>query len=268
MSETTPNQRPGENGRRSSANMILLIVGLSLVALVIVAGLVFAQNFRGGNVDLDDDLAAGTSVAVEIPNAALTFRPSDDDEIHVTMRGTYIGREPSLEAGTSGGVTTISGGCPRGWVSFCSLTVTVELPDSLPLAVEGENGAITASGLTGRLSLGTTNGRIETDGTEGDITLRTTNGAIRVRGATSADVTATTTNGSVDLGFLDAPTDVLARSTNGSVTVRVPVDGVSYFVTARTTNGTTNTDSVPSDRTSVRTIDVETTNGSVSVVPN
>ena len=89
-----------------------------------------------------------------------------------------------------------------------------------------------------------------------------------MRGATSADVTASTTNGSVDLGFVDPPTDVVARSTNGSVTVRVPVDGLTYFVTARTTNGTTNTDSVPSDRTSNRTITAETTNGSVNVVPN
>ena len=268
MSETAPSQPPGGNGRRSSANTVILVVGLSLVALVTVAGLVFALNFRGGSVDQSDDAAAGTSVAVDIPNAALTFRPSDDDAVHVTMRGNYLGQAPRLEVGSSDGVTTISGGCPRQWFSFCSLAVTVELPESLPLTVEGENGAITASGLTGRLSLGTTNGRIETDGTEGDIDLRTTNGAIRVRGATSADVTATTTNGSVDLGFVDPPNDVVARSTNGSVTVRVPVDGLTYFVTARTTNGTTNTDSVPSDRNSNRSITVETTNGSVTVVPN
>jgi len=268
MSESAQSQRPDGKARPSSANTIILIVGLSLVALVIVAGVLFALNFRGGPVDQGEDLAGGRSVAVDVANAALDLRPSDDGEVHVTMRGTYIGPEPRLEVETSEGVTTISGGCPRRWFTFCSLTVTVRLPASLPMTVEGENGAITASGLTGRLSLGTTNGRIETDGTRGDIDLRTTNGAIQVRRATSADVTATTTNGSVDLGFLDPPADVVARSTNGSVTVRVPVDGVSYFVTARTTNGTTNTDAVPSDRTSARTIDLETTNGSVSVVPN
>ena len=268
MSQTAQSRREGGNGKRPSANTVILIVGLSLVALATVVGLVFAANFRGGTVDQDDDLAAGTSVSVEIPNAALTLRPSEDDEIHVRMRGTYLGEKPRLETGTSGGVTTISGGCPRQWFSFCSLDVTVELPESLPVTVVGQNGAITASGLTGRLNLGTTNGRIETDGTEGDLDLRSTNGAIRVRGATSADVTAITTNGSVDLGFEDAPTDVAARSTNGAVTVRVPVDGLTYFVTARTTNGTTNTDSVPSDRTSNRTITAETTNGSVNVVPN
>ena len=50
--------------------------------------------------------------------------------------------------------------------------------------------------------------------------------------------------------------------------MRVPVGGVTYFVSAQTTNGTTDTASVPGDRTSGRTIRVETTNGSVSVVPN
>ncbi|TFB49508.1 DUF4097 family beta strand repeat-containing protein [Cryobacterium tagatosivorans] len=268
MSEPVPGQPSAGKGSGPTANTVILIVGLSLVAITTIVGLLFALNFRGGPVDQDEDLAAGRSVAVEIPNAALVLGPSDDDEIHVTMRGSYIGTAPTLAASTSGGVTTISGGCSRQWFSFCSLEVTVRLPESLPLAVAGENGAITASGLTGELSLHTTNGRIEASGTESRIELRTTNGAIRLREATSDEVSAGTTNGSVDLGFLDPPDDVVARSTNGSVTVRVPVDGVRYFITAQTTNGSTNTNSVPGDRDSEHTIVAETTNGSVSVVPN
>lgn len=268
MSDSVPGQPSAGKGSGPTANTVILIVGLSLVAVTTILGLLFALNFRGGPVDLAEDVAAGRSVAVEVPNAALVLGASDDDEVHVTMRGNYIGAAPSLEASTSGGVTTVSGGCPRQWFGFCSLEVTVRLPQSLPLTVAGENGAITASGLTGELSLHTTNGRIEATGTEDRVELRTTNGAIRLRQATSAEVSAGTTNGSVDLGFLEPPEDVVARSTNGSVTVRVPVDGVRYAITAQTTNGATNTDSVPDDRDSDRRIVAETTNGSVSVVPN
>ena len=267
MSESAP-QRSAVEHSGPTANTVILIVGLSLVAITTILGLLFALNFRGGQVDLAEDLAAGRQIAVEIPNAALVLGPSDDNEVHVTMRGNWIGAAPRLEARTRGGVTTISGGCPRRWFSFCSLEVTVRLPESLPLRVAGQNGAITASGLTGELSLHTTNGRIEATGTESRVDLRTTNGPIRLREATSTEVNAGTTNGSIDLGFLDPPDDVLARSTNGSVTVRVPVDGVRYFITARTTNGSTNTDSVPDDPASDNTIVAETTNGSVSVVPN
>jgi len=263
-----PASGQGRNDRGASANRIILIVGLSLVVIVTVVGLIFALNFRGGPVDQNADLAAGSRVAVDIPNAALSFRASNDDQVHVTMRGTYFGSTPTLKTRTSGEITTVSGGCSARWFSFCSLDVTIALPAQLPLIATGTNGAMMASGLTGELRLATTNGRIETDGTKGAIELRTTNGAIRVRGAASAKVTATTTNGSVELTFLEPPDDVVARSTNGSVTVRVPVDGVGYFVKAQTTNGTTNTDSVPGDGGFDRTIDVETTNGSVSVLPN
>jgi DUF4097 and DUF4098 domain-containing protein YvlB len=115
------------------------------------------------------------------------------------------------------------------------------------------------------VDLSTTNGAIETDGTVGRVTMQTTNGDIRQSGATSKIVAAVTTNGSVTLEFADAPYSVDASSTNGAVTVRVPVDGVSYLVSARTTNGAVNTDAVPSDSTSRRSITAETTNGAVTV---
>ncbi|SDK15433.1 Putative adhesin [Cryobacterium psychrotolerans] len=268
MSEPVAGQPSAGKGSGPTANTVILIVGLSLVAVATIVGLLFALNFRGGPVDQAEDLAAGRSVSVEIPNAALILGASDDDDVHVTMRGTYLGAAPTLEASTSGGVTTIGGGCPRQWFNFCQLEVTVTLPASLPLTAAGENGAITTSGLTGELSLHTTNGRIEATGTESRIDLRSTNGAIRVREATSAEVSAGTTNASVDLGFLEPPDEVVARSTNGSVTVRVPVRGVRYSITARTTNGSTNTNSVPGDRDSEHRIVAETTNGSVSVIPN
>jgi len=256
------------NPRPSSAPKVMLIVGLSLIALVVLVGVILAAVFvRGGPVNTTEDLPAGTSVSVDVPSAAFTFRPSTDGLVHLSAHGTYLGRKPTLSAETSGGVTTITGGCSDQWFSFCSLDVTVTLPESLALTVQGTNGGITASGLTGPLRLDTTNGAIETTGSQGVVDLHTTNGAIRVVDAASGQVTATTTNGSVDASFVAAPTTVVATSTNGSITIRVPVDGVSYFVSARTTNGNTDTASVPNDRTSTRTITAATTNGNVRVEP-
>jgi hypothetical protein len=265
---TTPPPAPETSPRPSSAPRALLFVGLSLITLVVLAGVVLAAVFlRAGSVEISDDAPAGTRVSVEVPSAAFTFRPSTDGLVHIAAHGTYLGKKPTLTADTTGGVTTIKGGCADQWFGLCSLDVTVTLPAALELTVDGTNGSISASGLTGALSLETTNGAIETTGSEGQIDLRTTNGAIRVQDARSGQVTATTTNGSVDLSFLAAPATVVATSTNGSVTLRVPVDGVSYFVRARTTNGNTDTAAVPSDRTSTRTITAETTNGNVRVVP-
>lgn len=141
----------------------------------------------------------------------------------------------------------------------------MRLPAALPLNVVGQNGRLTATGLTGALTLETTNGAIRTEGSRGDLELQTTNGGIDVRDAGSRRVTATTTNGGVELDFLDPPTSVQARSTNGAITVRLPADRVTYRVDARTTNGEIDSGSVPSDPSSRRSITAATTNGKVTV---
>jgi hypothetical protein len=246
---------------RTLLYILVPIVGLGLL----VAAFVFALSGRSGPVDLRADLAAGTSLSVQVPNAAVSLEPSADDQVHVRMTGSFFGNQPTLSATTTGGVTEVRGGCRPQIFSRCAITVAVQLPRSLPVTVTGQNGRITASALTGRVTLTTTNGAIDTDGTVGRVALQTTNGDIRVSGATSKIVEAGTTNGSVTLEFADAPDSVDASSTNGSVTVRVPVDGVDYLVNARTTNGSVNTDSVPSDSTSRRSITAETTNGAVTV---
>ena len=241
----------------------LLLIIVIVVALVIVFG-----SFRGASISENADVVAGTSVSVDVPNATVTFTPSSDNQVHVSMTGTYSGSKPTLTATTSGRQTQITGGCPNGWFfSRCDVTLAIAIPAALDLDFEGTNGRITATGLTGELDLSTTNGSIQTTGTRGDLSLHTSNGSIRAGDIGSADVEATTTNGAIELDFARPPADVEARTTNGAVTVRVPVDGVTYAIDAATVNGNVNTDTVPSDTASRRTITLETTNGAVTVEP-
>jgi hypothetical protein len=261
---------PSTGQRMPPAGQTALIVGLSLIAVVTVLGVVLATMLlRGGSLagsfNSTRSVEAGTSVVANIPNAAVELRPGTDDQVHVETRGTYFGSMPTLKVTTSGGVTSVSGGCPSQWFGFCSVNLTVTLPASLPVVVRAQNGRVTATGLTGPLKLASTNGQITTTGTRGEIELRTTNGSIRVGDAASRRVTAETTNGSIELEFLDAPTAVDARSTNGNVTVRVPPDGVTYSVDVRTTNGKIENESVPSDPSSRRSITAATTNGNVTI---
>ena len=264
---TTP---PPAGRRMSRGSRTALIVTLAVVTVAIVVGLVtIGTVLRGGGVGgsyADTATAdAGTRVLATVPNASVDLRPSPDDQVHVDARGTYFGAAPTLRVTTSGGVTSISGGCPNQWFGFCSVKLTVRLPAALPLNVVAQNGRLTAAGLTGALDLETTNGAILTEGSRGDLKLQTTNGAIDVRDSSSRRVTATTTNGGVELDFLDPPSAVEARSTNGALTVRVPADGVTYRVDARTTNGEIETGSVPSDPSSRRSLTAATTNGKVTV---
>ena len=261
----TPPPAPAGKSPTPVWRILLYVLVPIVAALVLIAAFVIALWGRSGPVDQSADLAPGTSLSVELPNAVIVLEPSVDDEVHVRMTGSYFGNEPTFSARTDGGVTEVRGGCRAQIFSRCSVTVTVQLPAALPVTAAGENGRIAASGLTGRVTLTTTNGVIETDGTVGRVDLHSTNGDIRVTDAVSTSVVASTTNGSVTLQFVDAPQTVEAGSTNGQITVRVPVDGVSYRITAQTTNGTVTDDTVPSDSTSRRSITARTTNGGITI---
>lgn len=274
QTQTMQYAQPPASGppRRLSPGLVVLFIVLPLILLaLIIGGSVTAVNaFRGTPVTENVDSEAGSSVFIDVPNAAIRLTPSDDDQVHVTLRGSYSGTKPTLDVSSSGDETEIRGGCPDGWFIFfplniCRVRIDVSLPPSLDVTVGGQNGAITAEDLTGSLDLTTTNGAIEVDGSSGILVLHTTNGRIEVDDSTATDVQARTTNGAVHLSFSDAPDQVAANSTNGEIRIVVPDDGTEYFVDANTTNGRIDTEDVPGDRRADRTITAETTNGGVTI---
>ncbi|WP_206750818.1 DUF4097 family beta strand repeat-containing protein [Cryobacterium cryoconiti] len=269
MSRTPPppqSSRAGLSpGARTALIVALVLGGVVTVVGLILIGSVLRGASLGGSYTDRASVDAGSQVLATVPNASVTLSPSTDGQVYVDARGTYLGKAPKLRVSTSGDVTTISGGCPTQWFGFCSVDLAIRLPADVPVTVLAQNGRLSTTGLTGSLDLATTNGRIQTDGSRGDLDLRTTNGGIDVRGSSSGRVSAATTNGSVELDFIDPPSDVDARSTNGRVVVRVPDDGEPYRVDARTTNGGVDSASVPTDPSARRSITAVTTNGTVAV---
>lgn len=255
--------------RMSRGARIALAIGIPLVVILLLIWLGFAivNATRSNPINESVDAAAGSSVVVDVPNAAIILSPSDDDEVHVTLRGEYAGAAPTLEVTNDDGETVITGGCPRGWFVFnrCSVRIEVALPAELDVTTDGQNGTVTATDLDGDLDLSTTNGAILVDAASGALELGTTNGRIELTDGTSTEVDAETTNGPVRLAFVEPPEDVSARSTNGEILVRVPDDDESYRVDANTTNGRVETTNIPTDPDSDRSISANTTNGRVTV---
>lgn len=257
-------QDRSRNPGLSPVAKVLLFVGLPL--LIILVGVGVTLVFWVTPVSFRHTVAGSPTVAVTAPNAGIRVIPSTDDQVHAEATGWYSGPKPTLTVDTNGGTTTIQGRCSGGWFSRCSLEITISAPPTADLTVASTNGAIGVSDLTGSVRVETTNGRIDTRNLIGRLDLHTTNGAIRVADCESDDVIARTTNGAVDLDFTQAPSSVEARSTNGSITVRVP-DDVTYFVEAHTVNGHVDTNEIGSDRMAERTITAETVNGGVTVRP-
>jgi hypothetical protein len=253
---------------------LTLLIGIPLLIVVLIVmftiGLTNAIRGLSGSspISFDEQADAGSSVSIDLPNASITVGASDNEQVQVTMRGTYSGEEPRLSVRTDGdGETEISGGCPRGWFVFnrCSVRVEVLVPAELDVEVDGENGGVTATGLDGDLDLSTTNGTLRVEDSSGRLDLETTNGRIEGTDLSSANVDAETTNGPVLMEFGAAPDVVSARSTNGEISVSVPDDGESYRVDANTTNGKVDTADIRTDPDAERSITAHTTNGRVTV---
>jgi Putative adhesin len=257
-----PEPVPPPRRPMSPAVKVLLFVVAPLLVLAIVAALLVALWPTPVHADFRADGAAQTTVAVE--DADIRLLASGDGEVHVEVTGWHSGSEPEFTVRAAGDETVVGGGCRQFLLSRCSLTVTVAVPSTADVRVTGTNGTITAERLSGELELVTSNGALRVIEPAGDLDLRTSNGSIQVMDATSARVSADTTNGQVELHFADAPDEAIARSTNGSITIRVP-EGDAYFVDAQTTNGRVSSE-VESDRFADSTLTAETSNGDISVV--
>ena len=124
--------------------------------------------------------------------------------------------------------------------SHARADVTVSLPSAANLDLKTGNGAVTVSGITGGVKVGTTNGKVHVDGARGQqVFVRTENGAISVTGEDVA-LDARTANGAITFsGSLAAVVTGgvhQARTSNGAITVDLPADA-TFLLEATTIAG-------------------------------
>ncbi|WP_222919716.1 DUF4097 family beta strand repeat-containing protein [Natrinema sp. SYSU A 869] len=158
------------------------------------------------------------------------------------------------------------------------LDLEATVPDGVRVASAATaNGDINVRDVIGELEADTTNGRIDVQGIDGGLVAESTNGSVQAVGV-SGDVRAETTNGDIEVTAAgsDSDGDVIAKSTNGAVTVRTP-PSPDATVSALTTNGAVslegfdNMNASSDDSVDVtlgdgtRRIRLETTNGDITV---
>ena len=112
--------------------------------------------------------------------------------------------------------------------------ITVEDVDGT-IRLDTSNGAIDVYDSSGQLSAETSNGRIEVVRFVGDLSLDTSNGELWIEAVTGS-VDAETSNGSVHYIGTPATGGNRIRTSNGSVTVSVPID-LSIAFDASTSSG-------------------------------
>jgi DUF4097 and DUF4098 domain-containing protein YvlB len=159
----------------------------------------------------------------------------------------------------------LSGTCPNFLATFCSVHYDVQVPVGFDVVARVDNGRLQVVGTEGSVDATSSNGSIALVDVRGDISVSSDNGSIEGDGLVATTVSARSSNGSIDLGFVEAPTIVEADSDNGSVEVRLPDVAGGYRVDQDTDNGSTDLE-VATDPESERHITVTSDNGDVRVL--
>ena len=190
-------------------------------------------------------------------SGGVTVRGADGaTEVEIERVVSYRGDRPSGETHEVSGDTLELHGCGRR----CTVEYTIDVPAGVDVRGSTSNGAIELSDV-GEVDVQTSNGRIELEDVAGGVVAQTSNGRIIGRDLDGDGVRASTSNGAIDLE-LGEPQDVEARTSNGAIDLTVPSD--SYRVITETSNGGTDVE-VPNDSDGRFTLDLHTSNGSITV---
>jgi hypothetical protein len=198
------------------------------------------------------------TVVARYPAADVTTIDVDNTSGSVTIVGTAGREEITVTARISDGLRRtgerqqlvdgrleLDATCPAIGSNWCEVDYRIEVPAGVPIRADTDNGGIDARGTDSTVHLSTDNGSVEAD----DLTTDT--------------VRAETDNGSIVLELLEPPSNVEARSNNGSVEVVLPRTEDFYNLAIATDNGDVSGD-IRHDPTSTRHITIATDNGDVT----
>jgi len=191
------------------------------VAGIQTASVVVRRRSRGETLDEAQDRLNRMLVHVEGdgPDLRLAYRSSEQESdvrrVSSVAFEIVAPEETRVEVETSNGAIDVT-----------AIRGTIRLDTS--------NGAIDVRRSAGSLRAETSNGRVEVVGFDGDIVVDTSNGEVWLEGIVGA-VDAKTSNGSVR--YSGTPAEGAAnrlRTSNGSITTRVPADlSIAFNVRAR-----------------------------------
>lgn len=163
------------------------------------------------------------SVDVTTDGGDVRIVAGSGDQITVTATIEEGIHSPKNTQRITGGVLSISSGCPAWSVAWCDVSYVIELPPDLAVRVETETGDVTLSGLTNTL------------------TITTDTGNVNATAVGPGAVSITSDTGTVDLTFGTSPSALTVATDTGDIDVVVPADGRAYLLSAKADTGDVST---------------------------
>jgi DUF4097 and DUF4098 domain-containing protein YvlB len=234
-----------------------------------MAGLASWNAVTGGlwrSVDQHQVYAQGiSSIAFEGGSGDVEIRAdSTSGQIAVDRRLSWgLGSsQPAPDEQVQGTVLRINEAC-RGFVTWCSIDYVLHVPEGTDVTLNNGSGDVALSGNLGTTQASTGSGDLDVSGSgTQQVRLETGSGDIGASRLAAKNVVGHTGSGSMDLEFVDPPSDLALQAGSGDVSVRVPRG--AYAVDVETGSGDTE-NSVGSDPSSQNHIVVKTGSGDVEI---
>lgn len=246
-----------------ASTIAVFLVVLSGVTAAAVVNYAFSVPVRHDFDFATDAKVDVTATTVKTNSTDVAVSESPDERLHVSVRGSYRGGDPEVSIGSGGSEVEVK--CPDGKFWSCELSLFVQVPAELNVAVVGTNSNVELAGLGGDSTVATTVGSASVRNHTGALTVTTTVGDISVSGAEASAININTTKGSVSVDTAAASESMNIRSAFGDTGITMP-STVDYNIDARSANGVVRTD-VVDNPTSPRRVIVASDHGDILIGP-
>jgi hypothetical protein len=253
---------PRDNGLRTTARVLLVVVSLLLVAwgaLTLVSLLARDTTHRSATYE------GVRTIDVDLGFESVTVTGSaSSTAVQMTRSYSWSFRTPTASSRMVGDRLVMTSHCRWDVGLGCSGNVQLQVPRGTTLRLHTGDGRLTVSGLTGAVNVSSGDGALDVSDLRGPLHLRTGDGSIEGRDLRSRSVDVHTGDGRVQLDFASAPDGIRADTGDGSLEVSVPRDGDPWRVDATTGDGSRTID-VATDPAAARHIELHTGDGPVRV---
>jgi hypothetical protein len=168
---------------------------------------------------------------------------------------------PKRSRRVDGDRLTVRGTCTAFPQTFCSDDITVRVPSSVRVVVDGLG--VRVSGVSGAL-LESHGDDVEAESVSGTVRLRSHGGDVSAIGLRATTVDADSSGGDVSLTFAGSPQHVAANSSGGDVNLVLPDRSVAYRVETSASGGSAGSE-IRTDPTSPRLIRATSSGGDVMI---
>jgi hypothetical protein len=238
--------------------MVLLVCGTGAFALL--SGVVT------GTVERTNAFTPATDRLVVDADGDVTIGPSSDGQVHVhTIVRHGLGEPEIVQESTASGVR-LDAGCREFLAVHCDIRHEVQVPPTFEVVIDGADGDVTASRLSGPLTVDRLTGDITAVDLTGPLDLRSRTGEITGDTLRTDVLRAASDTGDVRLELLAPPRSVDITTAAGEVDLAVPV-GTAYRVDADTDSGEESV-LIPVDPASDRVLRIHGDTGDVTVRPS